>query len=1030
MAKERDISNLTDWLTLECHKSSQLKVALLSQTLNGDILEETWRSQVTAAEVPVSYLLQETRAMSESRYYLIIAGKCYRDAVDEMRLCRTKMELKGRLIILDTPLKDSLTNSTNHESSESSPKVNGYSNGHSLRDEDVLKVQLGSSPNFKVFMSRFEKALYEDEVFLAISSISDPSRGSKLLAEQPHKNSVRTCFVGLKEAASLQDKTIICLLDGSFVSTWTSEEFGFFKAMVSSAKTIFCITHGTQMLQPSQRGLMGAGVPGLLPVLHNELPQVTLFHLDLSYELDAADTNSLELISKAFFQSVAPLAENDQPDLELAEINNHILIPRIIPDDGMDMEIALSTRKAQLLRQGVGPGRPLQLVGLDTEDVETHWQLDEDSDKKPNADGVEAAVTDISMCPIESGSRTAHSLVGSLITGTVTQYDANVSDLTKGDTVVVPGLPHCKTVIKQHQSLVARIDCTAPGSAAQVWVELMTSYILENITHIAAGEKILVQEGETALGKAIIRRAVNEFSAHVQATVTSKEQKYQLINQTGLSRDFVIVSSGAESPSALFSYLAHKTGGTGIDVVVYAGTGVPLHEEVALCLSDLSRVAAVVAPGQPLTSLPPFEGNVSFATVDPLRILAEQPRLVSTLLKRMRKASLKMADVISGTAFDVCDLDEAIRTAHTSDSNDIISVSLLPASEDTLPEVLVMPTAPELPNFDRDATYILAGGLGSLGLRVAEFMARNGATHLVFLSRSGNNRHKGKLKKLHELGCDTLVLACDVTSQQSVANMVNEVAQTGRSIKGLFQCAMVLQDSLFEKMTYDQWQTAFNPKVAGSWNLHMALPDNLDFFVMFPSVVSVIGNVSQTNYTAGNSYMDALAQHRRSLGMAGTSINAGLVADSDHTIDGTSMEDYLDRSKHIASPSGVDFWASDAKFMHRSLRKSGNDQSGEVGAGQEVDVNAMLAAAATIEDAQLIVQNVLKKLLAPGMGVQSAEIDAGRHYLSLEAVEVRNQIFRQLKCDVSVFEILSPNSLACLANQLLQRSPFVKLSSE
>lgn len=114
---------------------------------------------------------------------------------------------------------------------------------------------------------------------------------------------------------------------------------------------------------------------------------------------------------------------------------------------------------------------------------------------------------------------------------------------------------------------------------------------------------------------------------------------------------------------------------------------------------------------------------------------------------------------------------------------------------------------------------------------------------------------------------------------------------------------MVLENSLFERMTHDQWRTAFTPKVEGTWNLHTAMPRDVDFFIMLSLVVLVIGNVAQANYAAGNLYMDALAHFRRLQGMAATSINAGLVKDLEHTIDGTSMEDYLDRFKHMASVS-------------------------------------------------------------------------------------------------------------------------------
>jgi NADPH:quinone reductase-like Zn-dependent oxidoreductase len=812
-----DISNLRDWLTLECHKAAGLKVAFLGQALGRDNLNdlipfvngkslyrglshfsvvdisedalEAWRSQMTAAELPIKYLLQEAWTESETKYDLIIIGKGNKNSIDGMNLYRNKMKPKGRLVILDARRKNSLTNGTH------AIEVNGTCNGHTVRDVDVLKLELGDIQTFEVLMGRPEKVLYEEEVLLLVPSVNEPSRGSQLLSEQLSKSGITTRVVSLKEVATLQDKTVICLLHGFFVSIWTSEEFELFQAMISSTKNIFWITHGTQMLQPSQRGLEGAGVPGLLRVLRNEFPQVTIGHLDLSLELDTSDTHGVELVTETFLQFLSPLAEENVRDLEFVEMNGRIFIPRVVSDVGMDMDIALSTGKAQLLRRSLKTCGPLELVTPNTKDVEveTYWQADEDFGKALSADDVEVAVADISMYPIAASSGSANGLIGSLVTGIVTECGANVSSFSKGDAVVVLGLPNCRTTVKQHQSLVTRIDCAVPGSAAHVWVQLITSYILEIITYLAAGEKILVLDGNTPLGKAVIRRAIKDFSAQVQAIVASVEQKDQLINQTGLSRESITVSSGTENSSALFSSIASKTEGTGIDVVVYAGSRIPVDEELALCLSDLARIAIVVAPGQPPISLPPFEGNISFATVDSLRILTEQPRLVSTLLKRMAETGSKISDTAASTTFTVSELDEAMHVTNALDSNDIISVSLLLESNGIVPEIRVMPSAPGMPKFDKDATYILAGGLGSLGLRVAELMARNGATHLVFLSRSGGNRHNAKLKKLHVLGCETLVLACDVISQQSVANMVTEVSKTGRPIKGLLQCAMVLQ---------------------------------------------------------------------------------------------------------------------------------------------------------------------------------------------------------------------------------------------
>lgn len=97
-------------------------------------------------------------------------------------------------------------------------------------------------------------------------------------------------------------------------------------------------------------------------------------------------------------------------------------------------------------------------------------------------------------------------------------------------------------------------------------------------------------------------------------------------------------------------------------------------------------------------------------------------------------------------------------------------------------------------------------------------------------------------------------------------------------IKGVFQCAMVLQDSLFETMSHNQWTHSIRPKVQGSWNLHSLLPEDLDFFIMLSSFAALFGNRSP-NYAAGGAYQDALAHYRRTLGRKGVSVDLGIMRD-------------------------------------------------------------------------------------------------------------------------------------------------------
>ncbi len=82
---------------------------------------------------------------------------------------------------------------------------------------------------------------------------------------------------------------------------------------------------------------------------------------------------------------------------------------------------------------------------------------------------------------------------------------------------------------------------------------------------------------------------------------------------------------------------------------------------------------------------------------------------------------------------------------------------------------------------------------------------------------------------------------------------------------------------MFENMTYENFQLVLRSKFQGSWNLHEVLPTDMDFFLFLASSSGIVGNRSQANYAAGNTYQDALALYRRSLGLPATSIDLGTV---------------------------------------------------------------------------------------------------------------------------------------------------------
>ena len=194
--------------------------------------------------------------------------------------------------------------------------------------------------------------------------------------------------------------------------------------------------------------------------------------------------------------------------------------------------------------------------------------------------------------------------------------------------------------------------------------------------------------------------------------------------------------------------------------------------------------------------------------------------------------------------------------------------------------VPVIPRNPHPLTLDANATYILVGGLGGIGRALADYLAKNGAKHIAFISRSGDAKPEAKktLADLESLGVHPASFACDITDYESLEAVVRQISSEHPPIKGLVQGAMVLNDVYFEEMEYEAWAATAQPKIQGSWNLHSLMPKDLDFFVMLASISGIIGNGSQSNYAAGNTFQDGLAHWRRAQGLPACSLDLTMMS--------------------------------------------------------------------------------------------------------------------------------------------------------
>ncbi len=195
-------------------------------------------------------------------------------------------------------------------------------------------------------------------------------------------------------------------------------------------------------------------------------------------------------------------------------------------------------------------------------------------------------------------------------------------------------------------------------------------------------------------------------------------------------------------------------------------------------------------------------------------------------------------------------------------------------------------------SLESNATYLITGGLGALGLQSAQWMVEKGAKNLVLTGRKQPSAHAQlTIEQLQKAGAQVLVLCGDISIEEDATKILEEIKASLPTLRGVIHAAGLLDDSLLRQMSWEQFTQVMAPKVQGAWHLH-SLTQNLplDFFVCFSSMASLLGSPGQGNYAAANAFMDALVHHRRAMGLPGLSINWGPWAEG-------GMVGYLD-SRH------------------------------------------------------------------------------------------------------------------------------------
>jgi acyl transferase domain-containing protein/NADPH:quinone reductase-like Zn-dependent oxidoreductase len=457
--------------------------------------------------------------------------------------------------------------------------------------------------------------------------------------------------------------------------------------------------------------------------------------------------------------------------------------------------------------------------------------------------------------------------LGFEVAGIVTARGDGVSDLDIGARVIALAVPGC---IGSHatfrRSAAIRMPARlTPAEAVTLPAAFLTAhYALHHLGKLNRGERVLIHAAAGGVGLAAVQLAL-AAGAEVFATVGSPEKQAHL-RAMGVKH---IMSSRT---GAFAEEIRALTGGQGVDVVLNAlsgdfiaasflvlAPGGRFLEMGKIGIWDEARVRAL----DPSWVYRPFD-LATVALEDPVLIAA----MFAHVLSEIDTGRLTPLPV---TLFPMQEAREAFRFMAQARhiGKIVLSRDVEHRQQKFAAQGLVR----------RDASYLVTGGLGALGLRVAHWLAEAGAGQIILAGRrSPDAAARTSIAELEARGATVTIVEADVSTSQGVASMI---AAAHHPLAGIIHAAGLLEDGMMADLDLKTLERIMAPKVAGTWRLHEAVRHlDLDFFVLFSSVAAIIGNLGQGGYALSNAFMDGLAAHRRRQGLAAISINWGPWAES------------------------------------------------------------------------------------------------------------------------------------------------------
>ncbi|BAB74378.1 hypothetical protein DSM107007_52650 [Nostoc sp. PCC 7120 = FACHB-418] len=599
----------------------------------------------------------------------------------------------------------------------------------------------------------------------------------------------------------------------------------------------------------SIKGLAATTLWGISKVIQLEHPEINCHCLDLDPNhtpIEQLDILLKELLTNSPEKEIAwrtnirytpRLSQNSLcVSAPLREKNNSLMQRLTIPQRGTLENLTFQT----VNRTSPNPGEieiRIQATGLNFRDI----------------------LNALDLYPGEPG------MLGCECVGEIVAIGTDVKHLQIGQTVIALA----SGSFSQYVTIKAAMASPAAGIAiplpqnlniidgATIPAAFLTAfYTLRHLAKIRPGDKVLIHAAAGGVGQAAIQIAK---LAGAEIFATASPQKWETLRNLGVTKIF-------NSRTLDFAEeILTQTQGEGVDIVLNSLRG----DFIAASFAVLKPQGRFVEIGKidvwTEEQVKQVKPNANYFLVDLVDLCQQQPELIQNMLKQLvEEFEQHRLQPLAAKVFPMNQIVDAFRYMQQGKHIGKVVVdwglgnSLYPLKE--------------------NCTYLITGGLGGLGLLVAEWLVKMGACHLLLLGRNAPTADAvSKIQELETTGARIAIAQIDVSQTAALSNILTQIENSAYPLAGIIHAAGVLDDGALLQMNWERFQKVMAAKVMGAWNLHTLtqhLP--LDFFVLFSSATALFGSPGQANHVAANTFLDTLAHYRHTKGLPAMSINWGI----------------------------------------------------------------------------------------------------------------------------------------------------------